>query len=69
MTQLSSKELEAVLILSRLKIDGRRRAISLLLEGKTACESTAVLEAEGKSGGFREILAILLNRTGCDFRC
>jgi len=32
-------------------------------------EPAAVLEAEGKPGGFTDILASVLAQTGCDFRC
>jgi two-component system, chemotaxis family, CheB/CheR fusion protein len=32
-------------------------------------EPASVLEAEGKPGGFNEILAVVLGKTGCDFRC
>jgi len=46
MTNAEAKEVHAFLMLNRLRIDGRRKAVTLLAEGKSAREVTAVIEGE-----------------------
>jgi DNA processing protein len=46
MTSLEAEEVRAFLILNRLKIEGRRRAIMLLSEGKSAREIVSLMESE-----------------------
>jgi len=46
MTASEEKEIQAFLVLNRLRIDGRRRALALLLEGKSAREVVERMESE-----------------------
>ena len=46
MTSREAEEVRAFLMLNRLRIEGRRKAIVLLSEGKTAREIMALLESE-----------------------
>ena len=53
MTLCEEEEIKAFLVLNRLRIEGRRRALSLLMEGKSARE---VVELIGFEDLFKEPL-------------
>jgi len=46
MDPIPFQDLKAFLILNRLKIEGRRRVVASLAEGKTACEILELLVSE-----------------------
>ena len=46
MTPIEEEEVRAFLILNRLRIEGRRRALTLLSEGKSAREIVERMESE-----------------------
>lgn len=50
MTSVEKAEIRAFLMLNRLRIEGRRKAVSFLSEGKTACEIVALMESESLLG-------------------